>query len=292
MKNLGDFIKTTRIKNGLTQHQLSKNICTQSTISNIENGITMPNFITLELLAERLKIRLDEFYITDEAAITNELFIDVNRLIELNQHKKGYYLLREKSIEIDLTSIQEKKLFYYYLGITELIGFFRYDEAEKNFNLVLNMKLEQDFINVLTFCGLGISSYMQNNLKMAMSYFDVTINQAKDFSDLKELAKVYYNSAKFYSSQNDCYKAINLCERGILVITNLDIKYHASYLYYELANNLARIGNFEDAALNYFYASSYAIESNIMTVKKAIIEDIKEFNLEQLDYINKLEQDI
>ncbi|TFJ75456.1 helix-turn-helix domain-containing protein [Carnobacterium maltaromaticum] len=108
MKNLGDFIKTTRIKNGLTQHQLAKNICTQSTISNIENGITMPNFITLELLAERLKIRLDEFYITDEAAITNELFIEVNRLIELNQHKKGYYLLREKSSEIDLTSIQEK----------------------------------------------------------------------------------------------------------------------------------------------------------------------------------------
>lgn len=292
MKKLGDFIKTTRIKNGLTQHQLAKNICTQSTISNIENGITMPNFITLELLAERLKIRLDEFYITDEATITNELFTEVNRLIELNQHKKGYYLLREKSSEIDLTSIQEKKLFYYYLGITELIGFFRYEEAEKNFNLVLNMKLDQDFINVLTFCGLGISSYMQNNLKMAMSYFDVTVNQAKDFSDLKELAKVYYNSAKFYSSQNDCYKAINLCERGILVIRNLDIKYHASYLYYELANNLARIANFEDAALNYFYASSYAIESNIMTVKKAIIEDIKEFNLEQFDYIKKLEQDI
>lgn len=292
MKNLGDFIRNTRIKNGLTQHQLAKNICTQSTISNIENGITMPNFITLELLAERLKIRLDEFYINDEAAITNELFIEVNRLIELNQHKKGYYLLREKSNEIDLTSMQEKKLFYYYLGITELIGFFRFEEAEKNFNLVLNMKLEQDFINVLTFCGLGISSYMQNNLKMAMTYFDVTVNQAKDFSDIKELAKVYYNSAKFYSSQNDCYKAINLCEQGIAVIRKLDIKYHASYLYYELANNLARIDNFEDAALNYFYASSYAIESNILTVKKSIIEDIKEFNLEQFDYIKKLEQDI
>ncbi len=71
------------------------------------------------------------------------------------------------------------------------------------------------------------------------------------------------------------------------------IRYKVScLLHYELANNLARIGNFEDAALNYFYASSYAIESNIMTVKKAIIEDIKEFNLEQLDYIKKLEQDI
>ncbi|PLS38039.1 hypothetical protein CYV26_04745 [Carnobacterium maltaromaticum] len=94
MKNLGDFIKTTRIKNGLTQHQLAKDICTQSTISNIENGITMPNFITLELLAERLKIRLDEFYKTDETETTNELFIEVNRLIELNQHKKANYLLK------------------------------------------------------------------------------------------------------------------------------------------------------------------------------------------------------
>jgi len=52
--NIGTLIKRLRIQQGITQEDLAYPIIEQSTLSRIENGQTMPNKSTTEMLLERL----------------------------------------------------------------------------------------------------------------------------------------------------------------------------------------------------------------------------------------------
>ena len=52
--NVGTLIKKLRIQQGITQEELAYPIIEQSTLSRIENGQTMPNKSTTEMLLERL----------------------------------------------------------------------------------------------------------------------------------------------------------------------------------------------------------------------------------------------
>ncbi|MCL2245260.1 MAG: helix-turn-helix transcriptional regulator [Treponema sp.] len=52
--NIGTLIKKLRIQQGMTQEDLAYPIIEQSTLSRIENGQTMPNKSTTEMLLERL----------------------------------------------------------------------------------------------------------------------------------------------------------------------------------------------------------------------------------------------
>ncbi|MED4127108.1 helix-turn-helix transcriptional regulator [Shouchella miscanthi] len=51
-----------RKKNALTQAELSKGICTQAQISNIEKGILNPSSITLFHIAQRLNVDMNYFF--------------------------------------------------------------------------------------------------------------------------------------------------------------------------------------------------------------------------------------
>ncbi|CCO13055.2 helix-turn-helix family protein [Carnobacterium maltaromaticum LMA28] len=56
MKTLGDVIKEKRLAKGLKQGELAEGICTQATISNLENKSGMPNLPILIAIANRLDI--------------------------------------------------------------------------------------------------------------------------------------------------------------------------------------------------------------------------------------------
>lgn len=55
-------VRHLRKKNALTQAELSKSICTQAQISNIEKGVLNPSSITLFHIAQRLNVDMNYFF--------------------------------------------------------------------------------------------------------------------------------------------------------------------------------------------------------------------------------------
>lgn len=55
-KQIGDVVKEARKAKRMTQKELANGICTQATVSNLENNNSVPAVRTLLAIGERLKI--------------------------------------------------------------------------------------------------------------------------------------------------------------------------------------------------------------------------------------------
>ncbi|MDT2010834.1 helix-turn-helix domain-containing protein [Carnobacterium divergens] len=284
---LGDKIQYFRKKKLMSQFELAQDICTQATISNIENNNTTPNIFILEKLAKRLDISLDQLSDDDDEDNQNQIFKKISKLIELNEHKKAFFLIQEKLDKNNILVSDEKK-YYYYLGITHLIGFNKIELARENFEKVFISKSELSIEDVLTLVGLGISYVKTDEVDVAKTYFDKALNLLKlikklDRSGILEFAKIYYNSAKFFSLIKDYYRAINLCEIAIDLVLRQDSRYHLAYLYYEYAFNLVQLGHNDISSEYYQIAYSLACIDNIEVVRIGVIQDIKQFGIKMLN---------
>lgn len=84
---VGNMISYYREKNGLTQRQLCRGICTEATICRIEAGCREFDFLILEILLERLGKTADrlEFVLNDEDYALNELRSNI--LTEIREHR-------------------------------------------------------------------------------------------------------------------------------------------------------------------------------------------------------------
>ena len=84
---VGNMISYYREKNGLTQRQLCRGICTEATICRIETGCREFDSLISETLLERLGKTADrlEFVLNDEDYVLNELRCNI--LTEIREHR-------------------------------------------------------------------------------------------------------------------------------------------------------------------------------------------------------------
>ncbi|WP_159721805.1 helix-turn-helix domain-containing protein [Enterococcus sp. CSURQ0835] len=71
MESIGQLLKILRKKQGLTQKELSREICSQSVLSRIENDEEIPNIIVTQQLCQRLGIKVDQL-LSERSAGRNE----------------------------------------------------------------------------------------------------------------------------------------------------------------------------------------------------------------------------
>ncbi|MGK9518150.1 hypothetical protein O6467_25660, partial [Salmonella enterica subsp. enterica] len=82
------------------------------------------------------------------------------------EYKKAQTLLK-KSIKLDkLERDYEIKEYYYYLGLTSLVGEGNYSDAHYNFNLALFSETGKklDIIDVLTTNGIAVAYFLNDEL--------------------------------------------------------------------------------------------------------------------------------
>ncbi len=101
---------------GYSQSELAENICTQGTISNIENAITLPSTYILKEIANKLNIDIVDLVFIDHDPI-EKILGKVSKLTAIGEHEKAYYELVNciKVKDIEKNSLTKK--YYYYLGI-------------------------------------------------------------------------------------------------------------------------------------------------------------------------------
>lgn len=295
MKTLGEVIKEKRLEKGLKQSELADGICTQATISNLENKSGMPNLPILVAIGNRLGIAFSELsdYTLTTTNYTVAIFNQVKQLCATYRHKEAHdVLVKEIDIKL-LEKNEERKKYYYYLGLTELIANKNFKDAYYYFNLVLVDKsdLNVSLIDVLATNGIGIAYVLESELEKALTYYEKALNQLEklienfgEILDSADITTVYFNSAKFYSQIENYEKAVDLCNLGITIQQMNHTNSELDRLFYEKAFNLVKIGEMKEAEKFYFHAASVASLNGNDVVVKAIKMDMKEFKISGYKY--------
>ncbi|WP_157456404.1 helix-turn-helix transcriptional regulator [Carnobacterium maltaromaticum] len=292
---IGEEIKKRRLEKGLTQVELAENICTQATISNLENKGTVPTILILLQLTDKLDMELDNVleYTKDKDNGHNKVFKEVRELCSKALHGEAHELLKS-GIDFDkLETIYDIKLFYYYMGITSLMGVETPSDAIYYFNQVLSSEADKshDFLDVSATNGIGIAYYNQNENEKALTYFERSLEQLDELFTLidtinnsPEIAKMYYNSAKFYSEIGEYNKAVNLSNLGIELLKKEGLTYYLDVLLYEKAFNLMELGKKTDSEKNYLHAMVTADSKGNNSLMDTIKSDVEKYGIQAYNY--------
>lgn len=124
-EKLGSEIKKIRVMRGLTQKQLSDNVCHQSEVSRIESGAVYPSMDILQGIAAKLQVPIIHFY---EVLIYSDierkkLFKDrIQMLSKKKQYAEIYSIV---SNELKKKSFIQNLISFFFGTITYLHMFYR-----------------------------------------------------------------------------------------------------------------------------------------------------------------------
>lgn len=211
-KSLGSIIKGLRIKEHISQKELSNGICTQPLISEIENSRYIPNGIILLKIFKKLNVSLDRITLENDFSISKDKDVNIklNNLCNNHEYEDMYNLLNKKQTIISITNDFQEQSYYYYLGISLL-------QAKNDLkNAIINFKL---------------SISLKSNLKESDTLFR-----------LSEISLAYIYSIKNQRkiSNDYIYKALN-------GIDKLDFSSNYNIIFYLAALSKYRLGNYEDS---------------------------------------------
>ncbi|AOA02834.1 MAG: helix-turn-helix transcriptional regulator [Carnobacterium sp.] len=295
MSHLGKRVKEQRLKKGLTQIELAEDICTQATISNLENETSLPSLSILLAVGDRLNIDFSDIYefVSANSTSYSDIFKQVQKYCETEDYKEAYKILKEQIDFSKLESVYELKQYYYYVGITSLLGYQRFSDAHYNLNLALSSDSGRnlDFFDVMATNGIGIAYDLISDKEKAQTYFEKTLVlldevlfTVKSSQNRFEIVKIYFNIAKFYSSIEDYQQAIDLSDLGIRLLEEEKAVFYLDHLFYEKSLNLSKLGQQEKATENYFYAAALAKISKNTELYSTIKKGMTEFKIEGYNY--------
>ena len=248
MKVAGDKIKQARKLKKITQSELANGICTQATISNIENRNLCDSLDIFSSICLRLDLEVEECMMISE----------------------------EKKIENLLNKVEE---LLYYKGITCLLG--KKDKAEALFYLYRGAEIDRkvNIYNILSLNALGTLYELEKDMRKAQVYYEKSLQELEQFKleCSLERCRIYYNSAKFYSEIKDYQKSVILSEKGIQICRDKHSIYLLDYLLYEKAFNKQMLG--EDTADDYRQAYYFTQFFGNTEVLQYIEKDMKAFNI-------------
>lgn len=282
--HVGFKIKEKRISVGMSQIELAKDICSQATISNIENGNNEPSTVILNEIAKKLKLNVFDFGFKDDSVVKT-LLEKVNKLIANGDSKKAYYQLVVNLEGHEIEDVTFKKKYYYYLGSTCLIGLGDVEQAKKIFNSILeNFEMSNTVDDILIYVGLGIAACMSEDLEEGKKWFEKSDQLLRNETlfvaeNIKEIMKIHFNIAKFYSQIKDYETAVKKCNTGIFWANELNSNYHIEYLNYEKGFNLYHMGKIEEGVSCYNVAYLFAVILNNDVIIKTINNDCDKYNI-------------
>lgn len=139
MKVLGAKIQQARKSKRLSQIALAEGICTQATVSKIENKNSCESLDVFSSICSKLELPvfdcLEETYEQKIERILNE----VEYLCEQIRPDEAYKVLKEYNLDEQRMSYFTKTKFLYYKGSTALLGKSYFEEALAYLKQVINM---------------------------------------------------------------------------------------------------------------------------------------------------------
>ncbi|MEC2074426.1 helix-turn-helix domain-containing protein [Alkalihalophilus marmarensis] len=242
--NIGFAIKNTRLRYGLSQKELAREICDQTLISRIEKGLVVPSSFLLMKISERLGV--DANYIIHFAKYNN--FEYVNEVIHQIE-----VLLKNKSFEQLHSFIKAEKTNPYFksqqgeqylLWLEGICAFHVNGDSKKAITLLKEAfskrgtaKKSQSDIDISIMNSLCIIYGEEKKYDEAMTIYEELFNEIETHPSLnfKLKAKTLYNYSKILINIQSLSAGIEVCNKGIKLCKANESIYLLGHFYYQLS---------------------------------------------------------
>ncbi|WP_161568381.1 helix-turn-helix domain-containing protein [Anaerobacillus alkaliphilus] len=246
LKHFSKELAWLRIKNGLSQKELAKGICTQPAISKIENGEVCPQLDTLHLLSLKLKVPLS--YFIHILLFENKDYIDqtvtyIEELTSRHRYEEAFRL-----VKAELTMKNQDPWFEAYLSWQRFyngyhLKYYTADECLnglknllKNDAIILERFLDIKILNTIGTIYSNQGKYQESIFyyeKILDSYQENTINPLLESKNIYML-RVIYNKAKTLYDARNYELATETVSQGIqLSIKNQNMSLIGQFYYYQ-----------------------------------------------------------
>lgn len=245
MKYLGLEISKLRAELGISQKELAKDICTQSTISRIEAGEVYPAIDTLLKIALKLQVPVEYFIemLFHKNVLESETLIKVIELqLKVHNYNKVISIINENEIDKDNIWLN------FYLEHILQIAHFKLDIITSE-ECISNLKNILSYSNQTTiqfrFLNIKINNTIANiyseigNSQQSLYYYNKILREHihKNYTDYKvyeTLITVLFNKCKVLYDIKDYDTALETANQGIQRSKESSFMFlNGQFLYYK-----------------------------------------------------------
>ncbi|MBO0471156.1 helix-turn-helix transcriptional regulator [Enterococcus sp. DIV0242_7C1] len=278
MRIKGDIIRSVRKQKKLSQVTLAAGICTQGTISNIENKNICDSLEILDAICKRLNLSLESVLDDNEEKKLTNLLNTVEELCNTFKHKEAQALLKESTINVSDFQNRELEIrWFYYMGITNLLGYNNTTDSLFYFYRADELGDANSIYAILSVNSLGIVYEMADELDKAQVYYEKSIEMLNKMTVKMPIkaTKVYFNTAKFYSLIKNYEAAFELASKGMALNKTYQSLYMLDLLAYEAAFNAFMLSD-DLIVPDYSSAKAFAAFNDNQSLLNVIKNDEKE----------------
>ncbi|PWK05989.1 helix-turn-helix domain-containing protein [Tumebacillus permanentifrigoris] len=271
MFSLGQRVRELRLKKGLTQIELSREICTPSMISQIESDRARPSYTILYAIAEKLDVPLERLLVDVDLNLEFlSTFKMARAMVTAGEYASAIPLLEElietPRPQIPMLEIQ-LDLAECYLYTEQL------DIAEDSFHKVMEQgilrKDNQLMLQVLR--NLGQLEFFRNRYQLAVYHWQRALDTAERLpeADPIQLATIYHHLGEAHGKLGLMHDALAYYEEASNLYQGLESLDQIGHVYmglgmtYKRLNELKKAQDFAERALSIFEG----LDNTLMTVK-------------------------
>ena len=282
MKVLGNKFREARKRKRLSQTALAAGICTQATVSKIENKNRCESLDIFYSLCTKLGILVEEYLVENEEQELTKILDDVEYLCNINKCKEAFELLEcygDKDI-VNLSNDLAVR-YLYYKGRTSSNGMSYYKQGLAYLNQAKSLSKKTSIYSLLIENAIA-ATYMLNGegLKKAQLHFERINQMLQEFSEEllpPIICGLYYNLAKYFSELKEYQKSIDLCNAGIRINKRTNSNVYLVFLLYEKAYNEFYLYGTEEGYRIAYYMSEFINHEYILGCIK---KDMNKYNIE------------
>lgn len=254
---VGEKIKELRKQVGLSQKELSHNICTQAQISKIEKGEVLPLSSTLYLISQRLGIDVNYFF---DIGTTPRLdyVIETSRQLKAARRNTDYETIKQivEAEEKNPLFTRNKRHYQILLWHKAIYVY----EVDKDFPKALELiedAIALTFEKIFTekeieiFISKGIFHYEEGLLEESLQIYYKALSFLQKIPHLQDetiKSRLYFNIAKALTDLNEYESSISYCKEGIDWAIQKDNLYLLAHFHYHIGYNYEQQENFKLAS--------------------------------------------
>ncbi len=232
-KITGAMIRSARKQKGLSQKQLADGICTQATVSLLENRDQCPSYTILSELCERLEVNITD--VSYNPRYGEKLF----SYIEADMRRHCYIQAQKRIGKLKFERLETKVAqgkYLCYCGFGELYIEDDIPEAIYHFNLVLTQYelAELQFYRAWSFLGLGLAYQKLGRKDRALQFLEQSIRileQIKNSeSDICAVTDLYIDIIATCIELEKHNRALELCTAILKRLTAANFIYKIDIL--------------------------------------------------------------
>lgn len=241
MDNLGDILKETRQQQQLSQLETAEDICSQSTLSEIEHNKYIPNTQLLINLCQRLSVDFDDLALAENFKICKENYFNskVASFYNNRDYRGLKVFLNRPTVTETVQTGKQTQAYYFYLSLCALHLERKYDNAKELLKLSLASAGHSRKQTTLTRLGNITLAYVyaQQGLKMsAFRQINLALKNLEKTKYEENLNLIFYVASLSYFQLSKFDLAIQSIEAGIQFTFENESHFMLINSFYLMAN--------------------------------------------------------